>query len=244
MSHFTEGMANSDQKNGVPYPPHGKKYDKELIILDGFETNSKFNLEYLYYNRRSIRDYDQDKPMTQAQLAYLLWSIAGVQSIRGSNNPITLRPVPSGGARHPFEIYVAVQNVVGLQQGLYHYNPSENIGEKKVSLAYLKQFDDYKEQINNMLVGQVWGVDSSIVLFITCMPYRAEWRYNLLAHRVMLIDLGHLGQNIMLSATDMGLGSCCCAAYDQGLCDEFLEIDGVDEYTVYVIPVGQVDDRG
>jgi nitroreductase len=59
----------------------------------------------------------------------------------------------------------------------------------------------------------------------------------------MLIDLGHLGQNVMLSAVDMGLGSCCIAAYDQRLCDAFLEIDGVDEYTVYMITVGSIGNR-
>ena len=237
---FVAGMENSDQKNGVPNPPHGKRYDSELIVLDGFESKSSHNLEYLFDKRRSERKYDDKKPMTQAQLAYILWSAAGIQCYRGSNNIATFRPTPSGGARHPFEVYVAVQNVEGLKPGLYHYVPVENVGEKKVSLTFVKSFDNYKEQINNMVVGQAWGTDASVVLIVTCIPYRAEWRYNQLAHRVMLIDLGHLGQNVMLSAVDMGLGSCCMAAYDQKLCDEFLEIDGVDEYTVYLIPVGNV----
>jgi nitroreductase len=59
-----------------------------------------------------------------------------------------------------------------------------------------------------------------------------------MAHRVMLIDLGHLGQNVMLSAAGLGLGSCCMAAYDQTLCDETLGLDGLTEYTVYAISVG------
>ena len=237
---FKEGMANSDQSNGVPHPEHGKRYDKEMIILDGFETGSKHNLEFLYDKRRSERAYNPNEPMTQAQLAFLLWSAAGIQMYRGSTNVATLRPTPSGRARHPFEIYIAVQNVVGLEPGLYHYRPVENVGEKKVSLTYLKGFENYKTQINDMLAGQVWAVDASIVLMVTCIAYRAEWRYTSMAHRVMLIDLGHLGQNVMLSAADMGLGSCCCAAYNQPLCDEFLEINGVDEYSVYLIPVGKL----
>ena len=238
---FKEGMEKSDQSNGVPHPPLGKKYDSELIVLDGFESKSTYKLEYLYDKRRSVRKYDNQKQMTQAQLAFLVWSAAGIQCYRGTNNIASFRPTPSGGARHPFEIYVAVQNVEGLKEGLYHYAPEENVSEKKVTLTYVKSFYDYKEQINNMIVGQVWGIDASVVIFVTCIPYRAEWRYNMLSHRVMLIDLGHLGQNVMLSAVDLGLGSCCIAAYDQILCDEFLEIDGVDEYTVYVIPVGHVE---
>jgi nitroreductase len=57
----------------------------------------------------------------------------------------------------------------------------------------------------------------------------------------MLIDLGHIGQNIMLSASAVGLGSCCYAAYDQDLCDKMLCIDGKEEFTVYVCTVGTIE---
>jgi nitroreductase len=56
----------------------------------------------------------------------------------------------------------------------------------------------------------------------------------------MLIDIGHVGQNAMLSASALGLGSCCLAAFDSAKCDQALEVDGTDEYTVYVVTVGQV----
>ena len=91
-----------------------------------------------------------------------------------------------------------------------------------------------------MLAGQVWAANASVVLYITCIPYRSEWRYAQLSHRVILIDLGHLGQNVMLSADNLGLGSCCMAAFDQEAGDTFLELDGENEYLVYAIAVGPV----
>jgi SagB-type dehydrogenase family enzyme len=148
-----------------------------------------------------------------------------------------LRPVPSGGARHPFETYIAVRSVKGLAPGLYHYTPQVNIGEKKATIGRVSDLN-FAEKITPMLVGQSWAAKAPAILFYTCVPYRAEWRYVDMAHRVMLIDLGHLGQNVMLSAAALGLGSCCMAAYDQQLCDEALGVDGINEYTVYAVSVG------
>ena len=237
---FSEGMKQSDQQAGLPNPPHGKKYEGEIIVLSDFWAGESKPYEKLLDTRRSVRTYDIETPMSQAKLAYLLFSCAGIQKFWGANNVATQRPVPSGGARHPFEVYIAVNNVQDMKQGLYHYRPAENVGEKKVSLTFIKNFEDYKKQTTDMLAGQVWAANASVILFISCIPYRGEWRYSALSHRVMLIDLGHLGQNVMLSATDMNMGSCCMAAYDQKACDDFIELNGEDEYMVYAIAVGNI----
>jgi len=236
---FKTSMEESDQAKGVIHPSYERVLTGEFFLLPTFDdvltTPSYMDL---LDERRSERAFT-DKPMTQEQLAFLLWSAGGIQQHRGKDNVATLRPVPSGGARHPFELFVAVQNVAGLEPGLYRYDPTKHIGEKKVTIERLAPlFDDYVSKMSAMLAGQKWATTAPIVLFISCIPYRAEWRYNDAAQRVMLIDLGHVGQNLMLSATAMGLGSCCIAAFDQALCDEAFAFDGVDEYTVYALPVG------
>lgn len=235
---FDDDKSKSDQQRGVPHPAHGKDMAGELIELPSFE-NAVTQKQYmdLLDIRRSERVYSET-PMTQEQMAFMLWTAQGAQEFRGINNIATLRPVPSGGARHPFELYVAVQNVDGLKAGLYRYAPMQHVGEKLVAIEFLSSFDDYKNQITALLAGQSWAAKAPIVLFFSCIPYRAEWRYSEAAHRVMLIDLGHAGQNVMLSAAALGLGSCCMAAYDQKLCDTTLGFDGTDEYTVYAIAVG------
>jgi len=174
--------------------------------------------------------------MSQQQLAFMLWSAQGVRSYRG--NVATFRVVPSGGARHPFETYISVQNVDGLKPGWYRYLPLENVGNKCVHIEWLGEIEDYKGTISSMLAGQTWAAEAPVVLFYSCIPYRAEWRYVEAAHRVMLIDLGHLGQNVMLSAEALGLGSCCMAAFNQELCDNALGFDGINEYIVYAVSVG------
>jgi len=231
-------MQISDQAKGIPRPPHGHAACGELIELPAFDTpTNRIAYADLLDMRRSERFFTQ-KAVTGAELAFLLWSTQGIQSFAGANQVATLRPVPSGGARHPFELYFIAQNVEGLAPGLYRYVPLAHVGEKRVSVSYLGAFEDHKPRMTALLAGQKWASSAPLVLFFTAVPYRAEWRYDLASHRVMLIDLGHAGQNVMLSAKALNLGSCCCAAYDQKLCDEALGVGGLEEYTVYAIPIG------
>ena len=225
------------QRQGLQQPPLEKVIGGEVIELPGFE-DILVNPGYfdLLDKRRSERVFS-DVPVTQQQLAFMLWSTQGVQSIRGERYA-GLRPVPSGGARHPFELYIMVKNVGGLEPGLYHYLPFNHVGEKLCAIEFVAAIAEFDETLEKMLVGQKWGIKAAFTLFFTCLPYRAEWRYSVSAHRVILIDLGHAGQNVMLSATALGLGSCCLAAFDNVICDEVFGIDGENEYTVYAIPVG------
>ncbi|MCL2376028.1 MAG: SagB/ThcOx family dehydrogenase [Defluviitaleaceae bacterium] len=237
---FKEEMAKSDQAQGIDPPPVNKAAMGgtriTLPAFDGIVKNDSYT--NLLDVRRSVRVYDDATPMTAAQLAYMLSTAFSIQEFRGVGNYATLRPAPSGGARHPFEVYVCVQNVEGVEPGLYHYLPAENVGEKTVTIERLGDIADYKPTITEMVVGQKWAENASCLMLITCVPYRAEWRYRENAHRVVLIDLGHVGQNVMLSAAALGLGSCCLAAYDNAKCDEVIGLNGFDEYTVYGVTVG------
>ncbi|MCL1999098.1 MAG: SagB/ThcOx family dehydrogenase [Turicibacter sp.] len=237
---FTESMGKSDQSRGLPHPPHGKPTKNPVALLE-FDTVPLVEPSYtnILEARRSIRVFDENATITQSQLAFILHTAQGIQGARGKDEAFTLRAVPSGGARHPFETYIAIRAVDGLEPGFYYYAPAATSGQKRVVLEFLHPITNYAEQITDMLVGQKWAAKSQATIFLSCVPYKAEWRYRELAHRVVLIDLGHVGQNIMLSATALGLGSCCIAAYDQQLCDKNLALDGEDEYTVYAVPIGK-----
>jgi len=233
---FLEGMKTSDQSKEIKAPPFGSDIKGETFTF-AVDNNVVTHDSYLDLVdvRRSKRNY-AETAMSTEQLAFMLYSCQGIQSMRG--DVATFRPVPSGGARHPFETYLTVKNVEGLKPGLYKYHPAANPGTKIVTIEYLSDIADYDETITNMVAGQKWAAGAPVILFFSCVPYKAEWRYVDLAHRVMLIDLGHLGQNAMLSAAALGLGSCCMAAYNQQACDDLLKLDSINEYTVYAVSVG------
>jgi SagB-type dehydrogenase family enzyme len=233
-------MFESDQEKKLPQPPLTIDKKKDVIEIEADFDKAICNLSYsdLLDIRRSERVYDRNAVMTQSQLAFLLWSSQGIQEVRG-NGYATFRPVASGGARHAFETYFIARSVEGLKPGLYHYLPIEHIGEKRVSVEFLKEIPNPAACVSDMLAGQKFAGTAQVALFLSCVAYRAEWRYSHMAHRVALIDLGHIGQNWMLSSAAMGLGSCCFAAFNQKACDDVLELDGFEEYTVYACCAGK-----
>jgi SagB-type dehydrogenase family enzyme len=234
---FDTSMAESDMKKKLPAPPLNKPITGEKVVLRAFDDSLACpNYMELLDKRRSQRKYAAE-PISQEQLAFILWSAQGIQK---SGGVYSLRPAPSGGGRHAFETYVTVRDVDGLKPGLYRYAPLENIGEKIVTLDFLGAIENYAEAVSAAMDGQKWAANTNVVLIYSSVAYRCEWQYATAAARLMLMDVGHIGQNIMLSAEAVGLGSCCIAAYDQAKCDELIRVNGKDEFSVYAIPVGKV----
>ena len=236
---FGSIMKESDQAKGVAFPKQGLTRGGEILVLPSFE-NSLMEGSYmaLLEKRRSSRCHS-DVPMTGGQLGFLLWSMNSIQDFRGETKAHTLRLVPSGGARHTFEIYFAAINVEGVKPGLYHYLPLENVGQKQVTIEKVGEIPP-KEVLEKMLVGQGWATQAGALFFVSTIPYRGEWRYGSLAHRMILTDLGYVGQNFSLSAAALDLGSCQMAGYDQDLCDKMFGLDGINEFMLIAMSAGNI----
>ncbi len=67
-----------------------------------------------------------------------------------------------------------------------------------------------------------------------------EWRYDITAHKVILLDAGHFCQNLYLGCKAIGAGTCAIAAYDQEKMDQLLKVDGEEEFAIYLAPVGKI----
>lgn len=229
----------SDQELKRPQPPLVKAPMRDetarISLPRDFENLPlKNDLVSLIKDRRSARVYTGEK-MTLRELSFLLWATQGVQAIRGRSYA-TLRTVPCGGARHEFETYLVVQNVEGLVPGAYHYLPMEH------ALEFLHPVENLPEAISASLCDQKWAAKANVVFYWAMVAYRAEWRYGIYAHRVALIDAGHIGQNLYLACTGLGIGCCGIAAFSHSDCNRLFGLDGDEEYTVYTAPVGTVRD--
>lgn len=229
----------SDQELKLPQPPLVKapmRAPGARIVLprDFEELELKNDLPGLLRDRRSARIYTGEE-MTLRELSFLLWATQGVKKLRGRKYA-TLRTVPCGGARHEFETYLMVRQVAGLRPGAYHYLPLEH------ALEFLHDVEDMAGAINESLCGQIWAAKANVVFYWSMVPYRAEWRYGIYAHRIALIDVGHVGQNLYLACTGLGLGTCAIGAFSDPKCNALFGLDGVEEYIVYTAPVGTVRD--
>ena len=230
----------SDQALKRPQPPLVKPAmaaDGNRIFLtkDFSALVMKNDLVTLIRDRRSARIFTQED-MTLDQLSFLLWVTQGVKGKRGKSYA-TIRTVPCGGARHEFETYLVIRNVSGLQPGAYHYLPMEH------ALEFLHPVENAVAAITETLSGQSWAAKANVVFYWSMVPYRAEWRYGIYAHRTAMIDIGHVGQNLYTACTGLGLGCCAIAAFEHEKCCQLFGLDGEDEYIVYTVPVGTIREK-
>jgi len=231
--HLLEGY-RSDQMKGVEHPEVQKPLEEgtEKLSLQAVEEDMypDVGLQEVLESRRSVRRFS-DEPVTLAELSFLLWYTQGVQKVV-REGLATLRTVPSAGARHPFETYLLVNDVTDLDPGTYRYLPLDH------SLAHIGGQKPPEEVIAGCH-GQDFCGRCAVTFLWSVIPYRTEWRYGPVSHKVIALDAGHLCQNLYLACTAAGLGTCGIGAYDQTAMDHLLGFDGEDEFTVYIAPVGR-----
>ncbi len=180
-------------------------------------------------NRHSTRKFSTE-PMSMMDLSLFLFGMSGLNRIFPQ---YAFRTVPSAGGLYPIEIYPAINNVQGLERGLYHYDIQEH------SLSLLKE-GDFRDKVAKMCLDQNIAFTSAINFIWTAMIGRSQWKYLQRCYRYIYLDAGHVGQNLYLIAEALGLGACTIGAlYDDEL-NQFLEIDGRNETTIYVGVVGKI----
>ncbi len=139
---------------------------------------------------------------------------------------------PSGGARHPGEVYVVAFDVTGLAPGVYHFNVRDH------SLELIRR-GQFRQRLLADAVGQAHVGTASAVFVMTTMFPRSSWKYrSARAYRVVTLDTGHLGQTFCLVATWLGLAPFTTAALRDTSLEALLRVDGITESVMYLAGVG------
>lgn len=195
--------------------------------------------------RRSGRSY-AGASLSMDELSTLLHHSCGVTAERpvdtGGIDASTVtqehRSYPSPGALYPVEPYVLVVNGNDdLERGLYYYVPETH------ELRVLRRTPSTEVTDLFPASGPIEHERAAITLFLTGAFWRAKAKYGPLGHRFVLQESGHLAQNVQLVAQALGLASVPIGGFYADTTDEFLNVNGVDESTVYTVSVG-VPDRG
>ena len=192
----------------------------------------------LLRERHSIRSFDDQRPITLAELARFLDSTARVLSTwksrvdLGDARPVVAyatRPYPSAGASYELELYLAVDKCDGLARGFYHYDAG---GHALVPIGVRTP------QLEALLTEAQLAMDApaapQIVITIAARFGRVSWKYSSLAYALILKDVGVLIQTLYLMATDMGLGGCAIGSTN---IDLFAKMTGIEFHVEG--PVGQ-----
>jgi len=225
----------TDQKKKMPPLPVQKPYPADARLFDLVSPESltlgTMPLVEAIRRRRTHRQY-RAEPLTLEELSFLLWAAQGLTSVV-EETQASKRTVPSGGGRHPFETYILANHVEGLPPALYRYLPVEH------KLCFVRDDAGLVDRVNEGLRRQ-YVKDSAVVFVWTAIPYRTEWRYSQMSHKLIALDAGHVCQNLYLAAGAIGAGMCAIDAYDQEALDAALGVDGRDELAIYAATLGKL----
>lgn len=228
--------SETDQKKQLPPPAPQKPYSEDASFIELIAPNEmtvgNMPLIEAIGSRKSHREFTRES-LTLEELSFLLWATQGVREILGGGS-FTRRNVPSGGSRHPFESYLLINRVIALEPGLYRYLPLEH------KLSLVSADTDIAGNVTEACRGQTFVGTGAVVFIWTVIPYRAEWRYSIVAHKMIALDAGHLCQNLYLASTAIGAGTCAIGAYNQEVMDKLVGVDGRDEFVIYIAPVGKI----
>ncbi len=190
--------------------------------------------------RHSVREFDDERPITLAELAAFLDTAARVLSKwtspldlgDGSFGPdidYTTRPYPAAGSAYELEIYLAVSHCDGLDQGFYHYDTDRHA---------LVRIEVPAGELEGMIAAAAYAMDApgapQILLTIAARFDRIAWKYSAIAYSLILRDVGVLLQTLYLTAADLGLGGCAVGTSN---IDLFAKITGIEFHVEG--PVGQ-----
>jgi SagB-type dehydrogenase family enzyme len=179
-------------------------------------------LAWVQERRRSVREFDGERPITDRQLGEFLFRVARVKEYRQAvvETPggsilmdFAARPYPAGGALYELEVYAAVNQCANLEAGLYHYDAWQHrltqiCGRTSEVVELLRDATTSTAIPENQL---------QVLLILTARVPRIAWKYESIAYALTLKHVGVLFQTMYLAATAMGLGTCAVGGGDSDL---------------------------
>lgn len=202
----------------------GKKTQLHTNKLPKPQLQGNFSLEAALSERRSIRSFQKTSTSLDI-LGQLLWAAQGVTSHEN------FRTTPSAGALYPINVYAAVGNVNGLEQGVYKYRP---LTHDLVETGNV----DKRDALCRAALVQTAIRQAPVVIVLTANFEKTTVKYGRRGFRYVLMEAGHAAQNICLQATALRLGSVVIGAFSDAKVSRIMGLDRGDT-PLYLLPQGK-----
>ncbi|MCX4820789.1 SagB/ThcOx family dehydrogenase [Streptomyces sp. NBC_01142] len=220
-----------------PQPEPFKRYPSPAIPLPD-PAPLPMDLAQALRRRRTTRRFAADEPVSLIQLSTMLHWAAGVQhqvDLPGFGVSL-LKASPSGGSRHPVEIYPVVRDVAGVRPGIYHYAPDIH------ALEPLPVDAPTDEEILHWCGDQSFVARAPVLFMYSAVLERSSWKYPMSrTYRALFADLGHVSQTAYLTGTALGLGVFFTAAIRDETVEKVLDLDWNVEIPMGVTGFGVPD---
>lgn len=231
------------RKGHPPIPLDWTKWPKEWLTIE-YKTYPRFKKTILptdrplqqsdlfqtIQQRRTRRAFDSSKEVSLQELASLLKYSCGITSASNSEEH---RAQASGGGRFPIETYLLhLKKSSVLNPGIYHYDVQghalEHLWEREFSEAEIKSFFSYP-----------WVKDAEFAIVMTAVFPRTMIKYGERGYRFVLLEAGHIGQNMYLASEALQLKMCAIGGTYEHAVENLLDVDGMNESIVYSLIFGK-----
>lgn len=183
---------------------------RKLIQLTPPKLKGSISFEEALAKRRSVRQY-ANRPVEFPLIGQLAWAGQGITELQKG-----LRTAPSAGATYPIDLYFATP------EGLFVYRSQQHSLEQTLT-------DDVRAVLG------VPPAPCDIIIAGSARKLTDQFRDK--AKTYMLLEAGHIAQNIQLQAVCLGLGSVTIGGIDTRRVARVCRLPRNYE-AVYVISVG------
>lgn len=222
-------------------PPENDEtlFSKDIVIpLPPFDPNLFRHINFLEAldRRQTSREFNGDPISLNVFSSLLYKSFAFMPSpwkdLQGMDLLGRHKISPSAGGLHPFDFYVLVHHVEGIDSGLYVYDPEQH-------LLYLQKLGNFQNEMITCLTRQDFSYNLSFGVFFVADFRRIWWKYvHSRGYRHVLIDAGHQSQTFLLIATALGLLTWPTGAIDDNLAEEFLNVKEPYRSPIFFVGAG------
>lgn len=184
--------------------------------------------------RCSCRSF-ADASLDLGEVSTLLAAGYGVhrRTLLGNGQELLERSVPSGGGLYPLELYILARKVTGLDPGVYHYLPLYHQLEQIERIALPGPL------LGELFLEQHYLASASMIVCIAAMLPRSLWKYSDRGYRYVLMEAGHVGQNLNLAGVGLGLGSLDLGGFLDRPLAELLHCSDELELPLYGVAFGR-----
>ena len=191
-------------------------------------------LEETIRGRVSAREFNPRTPLSQALLSRLLSFSCGYTTPLYFENRYSVvhrRAQPSAGGKYPIETYPIILNVAGLPPGVYHYDMNDH------SLGLLRS-GMFGQTLANWTLFQPYMAEAGVLLVMAGFFDRIRPRYGERGYRYMLLESGHIAQNLYLLSTAYGLGAVANGGFVDTAINRLLGLNDATQVALYIVAVG------
>ncbi|WLG90152.1 SagB family peptide dehydrogenase [Pseudomonas cucumis] len=213
---------------------------RELIALPEPSSLSEGSLANALIGRKTCRTFT-DEAISLEDVGTLLYLSLGYLHERENDVDETIveglgarRSSPSGGGLNACEGFLYVQNVSGLQPGLYAYHSTNH------ALSFVNPAPD--SPLGQLLCGQHFINNLPVGLFITARFDKLWWKYeHSRAYRMAYVEAGHISQTFQLVATALGLNTWLTGALTDDQVETLLGLEDNAEQPLFFVGCGHSD---